>query len=307
VKRASKRKPSEPAKKLRRTSSARLPASGETNRLASAGDTRNDVYARVRAVLDEARSQAWRAVNAAMVAAYWEIGRVIVEEEQQGAQRAGYGQELLKDLSRRLTADFGRGFDRSNLQFMRVFYLLFPNCDALRRELSWTHYRILLKVEKPDARSFYEQEAVAARWSTRELERQVDSLLFERLALSRDKAGLLELAAKGHEICQPTDLVKDPYVLEFTGLADLPRLRESDLEQSILGADADVRELLPARVDGRRREPATGDRPLHRQKRGGRTVHVARGESADICITLQAVPANRGGVGRRGATRAAEH
>lgn len=113
-----------------------------------------------------------------MVAAYWEIGRVIVEEEQKGTARAGYGTQLLQSLSQRLMADFGKGFDRTNLQFMRVFYLLYPNCDALRRELSWTHYRTLLKVEKPDARSFYEQEAVNARWSTRELDRQVNSLLF---------------------------------------------------------------------------------------------------------------------------------
>lgn len=104
----------------------------------------------------------------------------------------------------------------------------------MRHELSWTHYRILLRVENPDARSFYENEAVNARWSTRELERQVNSLLFERLALSRDKPGLLKLAAAGHEIQQPTDLVKDPYVLEFTGLSPTARLREMDLEEALI-------------------------------------------------------------------------
>ena len=135
-------------------------------------------------------------INAAMVAAYWEIGRVIIEEEQKGQQRAEYGKGLLVELSRRLTADFGKGFDRTNLQQMRIFFLAYPICDALRHELSWTHYRILLRVEKPEARSFYEKEAVAARWSTRELERQKNSLLFERLALSRDREGVLALRAE---------------------------------------------------------------------------------------------------------------
>ena len=113
---------------------------------------------------------------------------------------------------------FGKGFDNSNLWNMRGFFLCFPKIDALRRELSWTHYRLLLRVEKQEARAFYEVETVNAHWSTRELERQINSLLFERLAISRDKAGVLELAQKGHEIQNPADLVKDPYVLEFTGI-----------------------------------------------------------------------------------------
>jgi predicted nuclease of restriction endonuclease-like (RecB) superfamily len=192
------------------------------------------LYTQIQSILAAARTEAWRAVNSAMVAAYWEIGRVIVEEEQRGQARAGYGQQLVKDLSERLTAEFGKGFDRSNLQFMRVFYMLYPNCDALRRELSWTHYRTLLKVENSDARRFYENEAINARWSTRELDRQVNSLLFERLALSRDKAGVRKLADRGHEIARPTDLVKDPYVLEFTGLSPIPSLRETDLEQALI-------------------------------------------------------------------------
>ena len=176
-------------------------------------------YERIKAILSEARGRAYRAINTAMVAAYWEIGRVIVEEEQQGQQRAEYGKGLLVELSQRLTADFGKGFDRTNLQQMRAFYLAYQIRDALRHELSWTHYRLLLRVEKPEARAFYEAEAVNARWSTRELERQIHSLLFERLALSRDREGVLALAGKGHEIQQPTDLIKDPYVLEFTGTA----------------------------------------------------------------------------------------
>jgi predicted nuclease of restriction endonuclease-like (RecB) superfamily len=118
---------------------------------------------------------------------------------------------------------------------MRAFFLAYPKVDAVRRQLSWTHYRILLRVENLTARAFYETEAVNARWSTRELERQIHSLLFERLALSRDQAGVMALAKKGHEIHTPSDLVKDPLVLEFTGLKQDERYLESDLEQALLG------------------------------------------------------------------------
>ncbi len=192
-------------------------------------------YERIKSILTEARSRAFQAVNTLMVAAYWEIGRTIVEQEQHGQQRADYGKQLVVGLSKRLTSEFGKGFDRTNLQQMRVFYLTFPIRDALRHELSWTHYRILLRVEKAEARQFYEVEAVNARWSTRELERQVHSLLFERLALSRDKEGVMALALKGQEVQQPADLVKDPYVLEFIGLPPGQRYLESDLEAALLG------------------------------------------------------------------------
>jgi predicted nuclease of restriction endonuclease-like (RecB) superfamily len=198
-------------------------------------------YEQIKTILTEARARAHRAINTAMVAAYWEIGRVIVEQEQQGQQRAEYGKGLLVELSQRLTAEFGRGFDRSNLWHMRSFHLSYPILDALRRELSWTHYRLLLRVDKPEARAFYEAEAVNSRWSTRELERQIHSLLFERLALSRDREGVLALAEKGHEIQQPSDLIKDPYVLEFTGLPQSQRYLESDLEQALIDG---LREFL---------------------------------------------------------------
>jgi predicted nuclease of restriction endonuclease-like (RecB) superfamily len=191
-------------------------------------------YERIKTILVEARAGAYRAINTAMVAAYWEIGRVIVEQEQQGQQRAEYGQALIAELSNRLKSEFGKGFDPSNLAKMRAFYLAYPILDAVRPELSWTHYRLLLRVEKPEARAFYEVEAVNSRWSTRELERQIHSLLFERLALSRDREGLLALAEKGHEIQQPSDLIKDPYVLEFTGLPLGERYLESDLEQALI-------------------------------------------------------------------------
>jgi predicted nuclease of restriction endonuclease-like (RecB) superfamily len=194
----------------------------------------DQAYERISAILTQARLRAYQAINSAMVAAYWEIGRAIVEEEQQGRERAEYGKKLLAGLSQRIKSDFGKGFDPSNLSMMRAFYLAYPIFDAVRQELSWTHYRLLLRVEKPDARSFYETEAVKARWSTRELDRQVQSLLFERLALSRDKTGVMALAEKGHEIQLPADLVKDPYVLEFAGLPQSERLLEADLEQALI-------------------------------------------------------------------------
>jgi predicted nuclease of restriction endonuclease-like (RecB) superfamily len=192
------------------------------------------LYLRIHEILTAARNRAWQAVNSVMVEAYWEVGRVIVEQEQAGRERADYGKRIVDGLSERLRADFGKGFDRSNLFHMRAFYMAYPKVDAVRRQLSWTHYRSLLRVDNPDARAFYEAEAVNARWGTRELDRQINSLLFERLALSRDKAGVRALARKGHEITQPSDLAKDPLVLEFTGLRQDERFRESDLEQALI-------------------------------------------------------------------------
>jgi DUF1016 N-terminal domain len=179
------------------------------------------------------------------------------QDEQAGKERADYGKRLLEGLAARLQTEFGKGHDPSNLRNMRAFFLTYPIRDALRHDLSWTHYRLLLRVDNSDARAFYEAEAVNARWSTRELERQINSLLFDRLALSRDKAGIRALASKGHEITQPSDLVKDPLVLEFTGLRQDERFRESDLERALIA------KRLPARADGPGREPADRDRTLH--------------------------------------------
>mgnify|MGYP001560600025 CR=1 FL=1 len=129
-------------------------------------------YNLIKIVLEQARSNAYRAINSAMVNAYWQIGKIIVEEEQKGKERAEYGVSLLKYLSQKLSDEFGRGFDESNLRNMRFFYLTFPICDALRPELSWTHYRLLIRIEKELARNFYLIETVNNHWSTRELERQ---------------------------------------------------------------------------------------------------------------------------------------
>ncbi len=195
---------------------------------------KHGLYGRVREILEQARSRVARAINAEMVRAYWLIGREIVLEEQKGKSRANYGEFLLRKLAGKLTADFGRGFDESNLRNIRSFYLAYPKCDAVRHELGWTHYRILMRIEGGKARSFYEVECAKNQWSTRELERQIGSLLFERLALSKNKKGVLRLAAKGREIQKYEDVIKDPYVLEFTGLSPAVKLYESDLEQALI-------------------------------------------------------------------------
>jgi predicted nuclease of restriction endonuclease-like (RecB) superfamily len=190
-----------------------------------------------------------------MVKAYWHIGREIVEDEQSGELRAEYGERLIIDLSKRLSARYGSGFSTTNLKYCRQFYLTYRNRmprightpaesvhtekshaarDHFSPDLSWTHYRILMRVESEHARSFYEIEAIRSRWSSRELERQINSLLFERLASSRDRQGVMELAAKGQQVAKPTDIIKDPYVLEFLGLPESHRLVESDLEEALV-------------------------------------------------------------------------
>jgi len=191
-------------------------------------------YQNIKAIVEKARNTAYRAVNFAMVQAYWEVGRIIVEEEQKGEARAEYGKGLIKELSIRLTKDYGRGFDESNLRNMRSFYQTFPNCDALRHELSWTHYRLLLRIEKGEARNFYMLESVKNNWSTRELERQINSLLYERLALSEDRSKVLELSTEGQVIQEPKDIIKDPYVLEFLDLKESRNFLEKDLEHALI-------------------------------------------------------------------------
>ena len=198
---------------------------------------KENVYKRISHIIETARHNIARAVNFEMVQAYWLIGKEIVDEEQKGNKRADYGRKLLENLSRKLTNDFGEGFDSSNLWKIRKFYLTFPILDALRLELSWTHYRILMRIEKSEARAFYDIECVNNHWSSRELERQKGSLLFERLALSKDKKGVMRLAKKGQQIQTYKDMIKDPYVLEFTGLpsrAKQTKFYESKLEQALI-------------------------------------------------------------------------
>jgi predicted nuclease of restriction endonuclease-like (RecB) superfamily len=197
-------------------------------------DAIDDLHQRVRGILAGARTRAWQAVNAAMVEACWQIGRAIVEEEQRGGPRAEYGRRIVETLSTRLSAEFGAGFSPANLWDMRRFYRLYPILQAAPRELTWTHYRLLLRLDNPEARAFYAAETANTGWSTRELQRQIASLLFERLALSKDRDGVLALARAGQELHRPADLVKDPYVLEFTGIRQDQRLLEADLERALI-------------------------------------------------------------------------
>lgn len=211
----------------------------------------SDIYDRIREIIETARGNIVHAVNIEMVTAYWHIGKEIVHEEQRGKPRAGYGKKLIENLSEQLTEKYGTGWSASHLWHIRQFYLLYKDrvpgnlhagnaslegniLHTLRAELSWSHYRILMRVERPDARSFYEIECVKNRWSSRELERQEASFLFERLALSKDKKGLMTLARRGQELQKYEDMIKDPYVLEFTGLSADPKLYESKLEQALI-------------------------------------------------------------------------
>ena len=192
------------------------------------------LYDHIRRVLLEAQSSVSRAVNTAMVHAYFEIGRLIVEDEQHGKARAEYGEETLKMLSERLAAEFGRGFSRQNLQNMKQFYMSFQNCQTLSSKLSWSHYTLLMRLDDEQARDFYIKEAEAENWSVRELDRQINSLFFERLALSRNKVEIKALAEQGQILKSPRDAIKDPYILEFLGLPEQAAYSEKDLETALL-------------------------------------------------------------------------
>lgn len=202
-------------------------------------------------LFSDAKKNLTATVNMTMVYSYYEAGRMIVEKEQQGKERAEYGKYILKNLSKKLTAAFGRGFSYDNLKLMRKFYKVyskdaigetaFPQSENLpvNREgrkfyLSWSHYLILMRITDINERHFYEIETYRNDWSKDELSRQYGSSLFERLALSRDKDAVMELALKGQIIESPKDIFKDPYVLEFTGLPELVSYSETDLEKKLI-------------------------------------------------------------------------
>ncbi|MDE0154393.1 MAG: PDDEXK nuclease domain-containing protein [Gammaproteobacteria bacterium] len=228
------------------------------------------LFGRIVDILEEARSHVARTVNSAMVVAYWLIGREIVEEEQKGSKRADYGKALIEGLSKRLSERYGRGYSAVSLWNMRKFYqkymdrtptilppvgkesgkskILSPPgkestpkhypmgtefATGFHPDLSWSHYRALMRVENEEARQFYEQEAARNNWNKRQLERQINTLLFERLIKSRDKDGVLQLASEGQVPENPIDIIKDPYALEFLGLPESHRLVESDLEMAL--------------------------------------------------------------------------
>ena len=197
----------------------------------------NSLYTQVSEFIQEARKQVVSQVNTALLATYWNVGRLIVEDEQNSEHRAEYGKQVLKELSKRLTEAFGKGFSRANLQWMRLLYIKYPICQTLSSKLSWSHYCELLGISDDAKRSFYEQECINARWSFRELKRQIDSSLFERLLLSDGQANkekVLQLAAKGVEINRPSDIIKDPYVFEFIGIPENKPMMESDLERMLV-------------------------------------------------------------------------
>ena len=184
--------------------------------------------------IDAARKHTFKAINLALVKANWEIGRHIVEFEQLGQQRAEYGTELLAKLSKDLTLEYGKGFGRRNVLDMRRFYLAYQKWQAVPAKLSWTHIIVLLGITDPYARKFYEKQCVIENWSYRQLETQIDGSLFERLALSKDKKGVLKLSNKGHIITNPEEAVKDPYVLNFLKIPQSHRLSEKDLETKLI-------------------------------------------------------------------------
>jgi predicted nuclease of restriction endonuclease-like (RecB) superfamily len=190
----------------------------------------------LRDLIQDARKQVLRSVDAVQVQTCWEIGRHIVEFEQGGAGRAEYGKKLLSTLAEALTTEFGRGFDASNLRYMRLFFQAFPICDALRHELSWTHYRTLLRVENEKARQWYMNEAADQGWSTRALERQIGTLYYERLLASSDRQAVEQEATSNIVPLQknPREFVRDPVILEFLGLPGIGKLLESELEQALL-------------------------------------------------------------------------
>jgi predicted nuclease of restriction endonuclease-like (RecB) superfamily len=193
------------------------------------------LYSRVAGLITEARSQVRSAVNQVMVLTYWRVGQLIVEDEQGGELRAEYGKAVLEGLAERLTVEFGKGFDARNLRNMRQFYVLFPNWNAVRTDLSWTHYRLLLKVESEVARSWYMTESATEGWSTRALERQINSFYYERLLSSQESEPVRSEAAQNTRELSPRDLLKDPYVLEFLELDERSHFTESELELGLIG------------------------------------------------------------------------
>ncbi|HPL97657.1 MAG TPA: PDDEXK nuclease domain-containing protein [Smithellaceae bacterium] len=225
-------------------------------------DSEAALYERIRELIVAARRTVVRGVDLIQVRTNFEIGRHIVEHEQSGEKRAAYGQDVLNRLSEKLCAEFGKGFSRSNLEYMRRFYLTYPGrgkisqtmsgkSPALKKSqtnsgksqiapannpfpLSWSHYIFLTGIKNADERSFYEIEARNEGWNVRELKRQFNSSLYERLALSRDKDGIRNLAKKGQVVEKPEDLLKEPLVLEFLGLSEQVRYTESDLETAII-------------------------------------------------------------------------
>ncbi|MGJ0315665.1 PDDEXK nuclease domain-containing protein [Aliarcobacter cryaerophilus] len=198
--------------------------------------TNNNIYQEIKELLYSAKNRVYQTINTTMTETYFQIGKRIVEEEQGGETRAEYGSALLKNLSSELIKEFGKGYSEQNLKNMRQFYLIYQKRQTVSSEfkLSWSHYIFLTRIENINERNFYEIESIENSWSLRELKRQFDSGLFERLSLSSDKQKVKELSLNGQVIQTAQDLIKDPYILEFVGLPELSSYSESELEQKLI-------------------------------------------------------------------------
>ena len=189
---------------------------------------------KISELVNQSRTELARTINTKIVNTYWTIGKYIVEYEQKGKVRAKYGSELMKTLSRELSSKLGKGFSQRNLRDMRRMCLAYPKWQTVSAKLSWSHYSLLLSIEDEAKREFYEKEVIKNKYSFRELKRQINSALYERLALSRDKKGLMDLSKKGQIIEKAEDVVKDPYILEFLGIPESEKLSETKLESGLI-------------------------------------------------------------------------
>ena len=192
----------------------------------------------IKTLLENARKSIAQQVNTELLTTYWQIGRIIVEYEQKNEIRTEYGKQTLKELSKELTNEFGKGFSRSNLQNMRAFYQTYKKCQTLSGKLSWSHYCDQLSISDEHKRSFYEKETINSGWSVREMKRQINSSLYERLLLSdgdANKEKVLSLAQHGMEMVRPSDIIRDPYVFEFLGIPEDKPVMENDLERALVG------------------------------------------------------------------------
>ena len=193
----------------------------------------NDFYKSVKEVLEQARKRVYRNIQSEMVLAYWQIGKMIVEK-QGGVERALYGDGLIKELSIQMTNDFGKGYNERNLRFMRQLYLVYPKWNAVRTELSWTHHRLIISLEDKNARDFYVKEAIENNWSTRQLEREIGTFSYQRYLASHGNHDVVSDTAKREEPFNPLNIIKDPYVLDFTGIKPNSSFYESELEQALI-------------------------------------------------------------------------
>ena len=194
----------------------------------------NSLITTIGEVLEQGKAYVLQTVNQGIVQTYWAIGKHIVEFEQAGNEKAEYGSDMLNRLSNDLTARYGKGFSRANVFYIRKLYMTYPKVQTLSKLLSWSHFVELLKLDDPLERSFYQKECENAHWGVRELKRQMKSMLFQRLALSKNKDEVLKLAQDGQIIEKPEDILKEPYIFEFTGLPQLPVYQEGDLEAALV-------------------------------------------------------------------------